>query len=66
MTEEEKEQIASKIVDTIEVLTGTESKEEKKKKIKETLFETKEEDLLLEESWENDYTTKLKAKKKGE
>ena len=50
MTEEEKEQIASKIVDTIEVLTGTESKEEKKKKIKETLFETKEEDLLLEES----------------
>ena len=50
MTEEEKEQIASKIVDTIEVLTNNENKEEKKKKIKETLFETKEDDLLLEES----------------
>jgi len=49
MTESEKEQIVDKIINTVEVLTGNESKDEKKKKLKETLFENKEEDLILEE-----------------
>ena len=49
MTESEKEQIVDKIINTVEVLTGNESKDKKKKKLKEALFENKEEDLILEE-----------------
>lgn len=48
MTEEEKDKMIDKIVSTYEVISSEETKDDKKKKLKEVLFNESEEELILE------------------
>lgn len=48
MTEEEKDKMIDKIVSTYEVISSEEAKDDKKKKLKEVLFNESEEELILE------------------